>query len=201
MKNILYFLSLLYLSSCTESGIPTYNPFDASFDIASCTLKEDGCQLLWAPCGFETYGKWFEEGYYVLYQYNPHEEDYASAKFLHIILDSTLIVPQVDSNNTAENRYKKREEMIQRIIASAIDTTKLLSITTHFNLRLKEREHIRWIFEDEKHKEYSFTQDHSYEESPNGQSAILVRYMQCDVSDEREGKTSQTLEEKKNNWF
>jgi len=87
--SFLFFLLLLFLL-WDVSYHPTYNPFDEDKKISVETLLGDGCELLYAPCGYETYGKEVA-GNIIYYQYNPGKRHEVCAKGICIHIDSTTI--------------------------------------------------------------------------------------------------------------
>lgn len=119
-KYYVFFFCLLFSSCPKWKTYPTYNPFDAIFQVSLGDLKDSGSKLLYQPCGFKTYGLELN-GATSYYQFNPNSTIVAM-KGLTIVLDSFLLEK---SNNLA---------FLDTIITKNLDTILILLLCLIFCL-------------------------------------------------------------------
>ena len=199
MNYKLSLLIFLLLSSCHSNPTPSYNPFDEEKKISIKTLLGDGCKLLYAPCGYRTYGKEVD-GNVIYYQFNPGEEHEICAKGICIHIDTTEVEPNliIDANLS---RQKERVLLIEKVLSEAIDSSRITVPLLKFGVRNIPYQEMEidsslffeaylqdintgvdpseraWFFIDQKEHTYSAQLDFKIEQDSNNRS-IMIRTLE-----------------------
>jgi hypothetical protein len=127
--SFLIFLVLLYSFWNFNSNVD-YNPFGNNTNISIQTLLDDDCELLSAPCGYNTYGKEVA-GHIIYYQFNPNEKHKVCAKGICIHIDST----EIQSDLRLPLPFSKEQGFIKELLLEEVDSSRILVPLSKFGVR------------------------------------------------------------------
>lgn len=194
-------LCFLFWGCLNTISPPSYNPFDEEYKVSIKTLLKDGCELLYQPCGYKTFGKEIE-GNIIYYQFSPGEENEACAKGICIHIDSISIGAIPKESQISKNKHIDNKS--QELLASKVDTAKItlpllnfglinvsdLEIDSENRFFLEEQEQLTgnshlnriWHFKDQKGKIYPVFTDSKIGYNANEES-IVIRMVEIFVSE------------------